>query len=315
MKQFRQQSVRGSALLTALFIMTMVAIAATAITARLQLDIYRLRLTINSERLYLASQAVLFWSMDALKQPKKTWQASNQDGEILSFPQTKQFIYPGVKTTGALYDLQSRFNINNLQDKAYRNMLHHLLSQLVNNFTEKERLALVQSAYRWVTPPKPSAGRNSDFSGYLQQKPPYYPALHPMSSISEMRLLKGMTQDIYNRLLPYMIALPEITPINIKTAPKTILMLLGNGLTEAQAKEIIRMRRDNNGLTPRSLAAMVQKYKIPPAQITTESHYFLSVAKTSTDHLTLINYTILQVKKNSKGKRSVDVIFESLNTL
>ena len=315
MNNFTRLKTSGSALLTALFIMTMVAIAATAITARLQLDIYRLRLIIASDRLYLASQAVLFWSMDTLKHHKKTLQSLNQDGKVLNYPKTNQFIYPGVKTSGELYDLQARFNINNLQDKAYRNLLLRLLTLLLKNLPEQERLALVQSAYLWVNPKNLSKDRDADLNYYLQQKPPYYPAFQPMSSISEMRLLKGMNKEIYNTLLPHMIALPEITPINIMTAPKLILMLLGNGLTESQAQEIIRMRRENNGLKPQSLTALLQKYKIPSAQITTESHYYLCIAKTSTDNLTLINYTILYVQQDPKGKRSIDVIFESFNTL
>ena len=57
---------RGSALISALFIMTLVAIAATAMSTRLQLDIYRTRLTISSDKLFLASQAVTFWAMHTL---------------------------------------------------------------------------------------------------------------------------------------------------------------------------------------------------------------------------------------------------------
>jgi general secretion pathway protein K len=48
----------GGALLTALFIMTLVAIVATAMSTRLQLDIYRTRLIVTYDKLYLASQAI-----------------------------------------------------------------------------------------------------------------------------------------------------------------------------------------------------------------------------------------------------------------
>ena len=56
----------GSALISALFIMTLVAIAATAMSTRLRLDIYRTSTHINSDKLYLASQAVTWWAMDKL---------------------------------------------------------------------------------------------------------------------------------------------------------------------------------------------------------------------------------------------------------
>jgi general secretion pathway protein K len=67
----RTQSHRGSALISALFIMTLVAIAATAMSTRLQLDIYRTRLTLITDKLYLASQYVTFWAMSELTYSKK----------------------------------------------------------------------------------------------------------------------------------------------------------------------------------------------------------------------------------------------------
>ena len=43
---------KGGALLTALFIMTLVAIVATAMSTRLQLDIYRTDLIVSHNKLY-----------------------------------------------------------------------------------------------------------------------------------------------------------------------------------------------------------------------------------------------------------------------
>lgn len=82
----------GSALISALFIMTMVAIAATAMSSRLQLDINRVRLGILSDKLYLASQAVSFWSLNQLSM-KKTIQVVTAQEKFLSFLENyKQFI-------------------------------------------------------------------------------------------------------------------------------------------------------------------------------------------------------------------------------
>lgn len=72
---------KGGALLTALFIMTLVAIVATAMSIRLQTDIYRTRLVLTHDKLYLASQAVTFWALGELRDGKqkftqvreKTW--------------------------------------------------------------------------------------------------------------------------------------------------------------------------------------------------------------------------------------------------
>ena len=84
---------RGSALISALFIMTLVAIAATAMSTRLQMDIYRTRLSVNSDKLYLASQAVTGWALAQLS-------TRNRQGQSTLFPKKLKFIYPGVITEG-----------------------------------------------------------------------------------------------------------------------------------------------------------------------------------------------------------------------
>lgn len=66
----RAKIMKGSALLTALFIMTLVAIVATAMSTKVQLDIYRTRLILTHDKLYFASQAVTFWSMGQLADKK-----------------------------------------------------------------------------------------------------------------------------------------------------------------------------------------------------------------------------------------------------
>ncbi|WP_269570247.1 type II secretion system protein GspK [Legionella tunisiensis] len=120
----------GSALISALFIMTLVAIAATAMSTRLQLDIYRTRLTINSDKLYLASQALSFWAMDELTHKKKApFLVGDTYGKVASFPTKLQRLYPEALIEGGLYDLQARFNLNNLTDKNIRLSFYNYLNR------------------------------------------------------------------------------------------------------------------------------------------------------------------------------------------
>lgn len=105
---------RGSALLTALFIMTLVAIVATAMSTRLQLDIYRTRLIINHDKLYLASQAITFWALSELNNKNIKLTKLTEQGMVDEYPKNMDAIYPQVQLSGGIYDLQARFNLNNL---------------------------------------------------------------------------------------------------------------------------------------------------------------------------------------------------------
>lgn len=301
-----QTNQRGSALITALFIMTLVAIAATAMSTRLQLDIYRTRTSINSNKLYLASQAVTGWAFAQLSAPNVTRKSSN-------FPNQLQHIYPAVITKGRLYDLQAKFNINNVQDKNFQLFFYNLLEKASDNLTASQRTLIFDATNHWISAYQPDRGHDKFLDFYLKQKPPYYPGYQPMQHISEFRLVQGVTATLYQALLPNLTALPDVTAININTASKTVLQALGNGLNESQVHELLEARGEK-GITDLSkIVPLLQTLDIPLAQITIESTYFLSIATTSIDDSQLTVYTLIKRTKNRKGQVSVSMVSERLN--
>ena len=124
---------QGGALLTALFIMTLVAIVATAMSTKVQLDIYRTRLLLTHDKLYFASQAVTFWALGELNDKKNKLNKPDKQGMISQFPQKMVGIDSQVTLSGGLYDLQARYNINNLADKRGITGFMNLLEATVPN--------------------------------------------------------------------------------------------------------------------------------------------------------------------------------------
>lgn len=302
----------GSALISALFIMTLIAIAATAMSTRLQSDIYRTRLTLLSDNLYLASQGVSFWAMGELSSPKKYTQATAQ-GKILEFPAKYQTLYPGLVVEGALYDLQGRFNLNNVIDKKYFAVFVKLIANAARNLPPNQQSGIGIAVYQWVSPFKSGLGKDEWVSYYLQQKPPYFPSQQLMQSVSEFRLVRGVDAKTYQLLESFITALPEATPINLNTASKKVLKSLGNGLSEEQVNELITARGEK-GIKQKEISLLLQKLNIRQEQTTLESQYFMSVAVVKGDDLNLINYSILKRSKNKDGKISVSLIRQSLNS-
>lgn len=304
-----QKFEKGSALISALFIMTLVAIAATAMSLRLQLDIYRTRVTLISDKLYLATQAVSFWAISELSNPAQKYALSDQQGKILDFPPKLQTIYPGVKTTGSLYDLQSRFNINNVSDKKFQLAFINLLAN-TTKLNQQQRNNLTITLRDWLSPYQPG----TNLSYYLKQKPPYYPAQLPMQHYSELRLLPGVNNQVYNALVDFITALPERTAINLNTAPKPVLKTLGYGLTDKQVNKLIAARGKKGIRDMKIIGPLLEKLNIRPEQITLESQYFMSVVTVSHDDINLTKYSIIKRSKDKKGKLSFSIISESFNT-
>ena len=306
---------KGSALLSALFIMTLVAIAATAMSLRLQLDIYRTRLIISSDKLYLASQAVTFWAMDKLEGRNISLKTIGEGGKLMNFPSALENHYPEIVTKGDLYDMQALFNLNNLSDKKFQLFFMNILENSLPKLSASEGEELVNAITYWVSPYQPNHGQDHPLDYYLKQKPPYLPGYQLMQSPSELRLIKNVDASLYQTLLPFITVLPELTPININTASHLILKSLGNGLNETQLNELLQVRgqggfRELNAITP-----LLQKLNIPADQITLESTYYLSIALTSSDDLNLTTYTILKRSKDKQGHISIGIILESINTL
>lgn len=305
---------KGSALISALFIMTLVAIAATAMSTRLQLDIYRTRLTITSDKLYLASQAISFWAMNELSKKDNQFALGDIHGKVLEFPSKFQTIYPDLISKGSLYDLQSRFNLNNLTDKKYQSFFLKLLENTPTKLSPNQREELTLALRFWLSPYQPGQESNPIFKYYLEQKPPYYPSQQLMQHVSEFRLVKGVNATVYQALLNYITVLPESTPINVNTAPKELLMSLGNGLSDTQVNELIAARGKKGILDLKDLSILLQKLNIRTEQLTIDSQYFMSIANIFAEDLNLINYSIIKRSKDKYGRIKVSIISEILNS-
>ena len=303
--------VNGSALISALFIMTLVAIAATAMSARLQLDIYRTQLTLLSDKLYLASQGINFWAMGELNKSKLAV-ISAQD-KLMDFPKQYQSYYPNLTMSGAIYDLQGRFNLNNLVDKKNYFTFLQLLEQIAPKTSPQERKALGLALQHWVNAFKLGVGNDEWFSFYLKQKPPYFPSQQLLQSVTELKLIKGFNYLIYQSLEKYITVLPQSTPININIASKKVLQTLGNGLTNAQANEIINTR-GQKGIDPKKLEPLLKKFNIRKEQVTLESEYFMSAAMIKSQDLTLISYAFYKRTIDKKKHILVSLLKESFNT-
>lgn len=83
-------------------------------------------------------------------------------------------------------------------------------------------------------------GAEDDY--YTRLPTPYRAANRPLADVSELRLIKGVTPEIYAKLAPYVVAWPKILPINVNTAPVEVLMSISPGLDRTAAEAIVHQR-------------------------------------------------------------------------
>lgn len=123
--------------------------------------------------------------------------------------------------SGSMEDEQAKFNINNLlgsQESVKR------FKRLCDNL-EVETL-FIDPLLDWM---------DEDFDirypdGVEEQYETYRVANRPLSDKSELMLIKNMTAEIYEKLRPYLTALPAPTNINVNTMSKEVFLSLGENL-------------------------------------------------------------------------------------
>ena len=95
---------------------------------------------------------------------------------------------------------------------------------------------LAQAIVDWIDPDQdPLFPDGAEDSDYTVRTPPYLAANRSLLSVGELRLLKGMEQEAYDKLAPLVCALPPGTPLNVNTAPAAVLAAL---VEEKDIKEI-----------------------------------------------------------------------------
>ncbi len=103
---------------------------------------------------------------------------------------------------------------------------------------------LVDALIDWVDQddvPEP-AGAESVY--YQSQKPPYRAANVPLQSLGDLRLIKGFTPEVVERLTRYVTVYPAEggAPVNLNTADPMVIQALDPAITQTMAMEIVQGR-------------------------------------------------------------------------
>ena len=82
---------------------------------------------------------------------------------------------------------------------------------------------LTDSVIDWIDSDSNTRPTGAEDIDYLKMKTPYRAANQPLQSVEELRLIRGFTPEIVDKLLPWVTALPQPTEINVNTAPPEVL--------------------------------------------------------------------------------------------
>jgi general secretion pathway protein K len=134
-------------------------------------------------------------------------------------------IVPGVMLDASLEDLSGRFNLNSLVDPQ-TGMVDPVARAALENL-----MTLAQVDPKWVgyiidwidADIQPSSPSGAEDSVYMGQTPPYLAANEYITSTTELLAIPGFGRDNYEKLRPYITALPVDGKVNVCTASGVVL--------------------------------------------------------------------------------------------
>jgi general secretion pathway protein K len=290
-------SQRGAAIIVALFVTTLVAVAAVAMIDRLRMDLRRTELLMNDIQGNLYAQGSIDWAMEQLN---NNWKQKKANQLIDLTPiQSPINEVNNAAIYSIIYDPEGLFNLNNLANIDYQDNFQKLI-QTVHPETNQDTAQNIILAIRdWISP-----GSNSGLDEYYSNQTPAYRAPHrPMVSISELRLVKGVSPELYAALSPFISALPEPTRININSAPAQVLISLNPTMSLASAKAIEQFRKTTPFPTTQSYLQfdIVKNNPVQENKISVTSSYFLVKTSVKVAKQETILYTMLhRILKNAE---------------
>ncbi len=201
-------------------------------------------------------------------------------------------------------DLGGRLNLNELVtvsgevDPLVRDRVDRLLQAL--GITEVAVGALID----WIDAnSEPSSANGAEDGDYLGAEPSYRAANQPFVSVSELRLIEGMTEEAYGLLRPHVTALPVTgVGINVNTATVPVLVSLHEDMTEAAAEAIVEKRQEERFEDMRDFLELPEfsGMGLNASGLTLQTRFFDVVSRITYDNRVVS--MVSRVFRNSEGE-------------
>jgi general secretion pathway protein K len=291
-----RSSQRGVALITAVLIVALATILATRIGFEGALEQRRSTTAMLLDQAYLVGLGAEAWAASYLRQDLED---SKEDhlGERWATP-IPPIPIDGGAIEGRVEDMQGRFNLNNLvtsEGAADREGLREFQNLLSALELEPKWAGILAD---WLdADTQPNFPDGAEDNVYTSQTPPYRAANGPITSVSELLALPEFGLERYQRLRPYVAALPIGTKINVCTAPGLVIDALSDGTKEfgVDPEGLGRQREDRCFPTVDDLRAAFGEdaYQRVANRVSEASSYFRVTAVISIGSTELNLYSLL----------------------
>lgn len=196
--------------------------------------------------------------------------------------------------SGSMQDEQSKINLNAIGEKENEDRLR----VLCNNLDVSPDF--IPALKDWLDSDQDTVdadGAEDDYYTGLEQA--YRTGNRNLTDISELLLVKGVDQDIFEALKPFITALPVATALNINTIPAEIYTALDNGL---DAEKFIADREKDAFTNLEDYKKRMNHPALIEKGLTVSTEYFLASGQITIGDRTLFVESLIHRDKNGGTK-------------
>ena len=262
---------RGAALVLAMLLAALAAVVAVAVAAeqnRWFADVANRRDQVQAQALALAG---VQWSRQIMQDDARAGSIDHL-GEAWAYPLPRTPLENG-SIEGSIEDAQGRLNINNFatRDALGKEELTRFARLAASRGVAATTVAAVAAA---LMPPPADDGAQK--SAAPLPAPALPPGLRPVRA-AELAAMPGVSARDTAQLLPFIVALPTATPLNINTAPPAVLAAALPGLSADALATLIADRARKPFATVSDFRSRLPSGATVPDEtsLATGSSYFL----------------------------------------
>ena len=269
MKTSQQQ---GVAIISVLIIVAVVSGLATQISIKQQRFIQTSGYMLDYQKKILLALSVEAWAKNLLTQDLKANEYDSlNDVWANDLDNTK---LDNNVLSGEIIDEQGKINLNNLTSPEKTNLLAQI-NRLFDVLELPKKLIDALIDYLDTNSTDYSTnGAENDY--YTNLENPYHIANRAMVDLSELRLVKGFTNQVINVLTPFVwVGNVSVNTVNVNTASDKVLMTLGEKMDEKMIKKILTKRNEEGFKSIDEFAEFTKAQGVDRTLLGISSQYFL----------------------------------------
>ena len=311
----RRQS--GVAMLTAVMVVAFATTVAGAMMVKQNLAVHRSANIIQEDQAWWYLVGLEQWACSLMDRDLEDNQYDHL-GEPWATPIDFLPVDEGV-LSGRMIDLQGRFNLltligqNRQPDEARKAQFIRLLNAL-EDIKPGQAEDITSAVMDWMDDnTEPGFPGGAEDGVYLSKKPPYRTPNRAMQSVTELRLIEGISPKIYVALIDVVAVRPGDHKINVNTASAPVLMSLSETMTPATVEGLLKRQIDLPFESDEQFItdSLVAGLGLTTEDVTVKSDYFQAESAATIGNVRLSYVSMLERKAGGKTR----VIMHSRNTL